>query len=221
MKIAFSIQQKAKIALLLFCIMACTILIRFLEDKSIKSMNSAFVSMYNDRLVPAADLFHLSEILFEKMDLIAKHHRLGIPAGLQTEKLLALRNYEIDSVLKKYGKTFLVRDEKNHLEQLKYRLILHQTLEKETILNANSKDPYAFEQLNNSYKGILKNLSLLTKTQTFVGKELIKESESLFAGSKIYSAVQFALAILIGVLIVSIIFASNVIKVKQEKFNLN
>jgi hypothetical protein len=29
------------------------------------------------------------------------------------------------------------------------------------------------------------------------------------------------LAIIIGILIVSIVFASNVIKVKQEKFNLN
>ncbi|RZK35180.1 MAG: hypothetical protein EOO90_29625 [Pedobacter sp.] len=221
MKMAFSIQQKAKIALLLFCIMACTILIRLLEDKSLNSMNNAFVSMYNDRLVPAADLFFVSEILFEKRDLIEKHHRLNNTEDEQTAKLMAVRNSKIDSVLQKYSKTFLVGDEKSTLHQLKQRLIAHQTLEKEAIFNAKANDVFAFEELNYSYKEILKNLSLLTKTQTLVGKELIKESESLYAGTKIYSAVQFALAILIGILIVSIIFASNVMKVKQEKFNLN
>ncbi|RZJ63631.1 MAG: hypothetical protein EOO47_28235 [Flavobacterium sp.] len=221
MKMAFSIQQKAKIALLLFCIMACTILIRVLEDKSLNSMNSAFVSMYNDRLVPAADLFYVSEILFEKRDLIEKHHRLNNTEDEQTAKLMAIRNFKIDSVLKKYSKTFLVSDEKSSLAQLKNRLITHQALEKDAIFNAQPNDVFAFEELNYSYKEILKNLSLLTKTQTLVGKELIKESESLYAGTKVYSAIQFALAILIGILIVSIIFASNVIKVKQEKFNLN
>jgi hypothetical protein len=113
----------------------------------------------------------------------------------------------------------LVNDEKNYLQELKRRLSTHQELEKKAILSNNTL--FAFEQLDNSHKEILKNLSLLTKTQTLVGKELIKESESLFAGTKVYSAIQFALAIIIGILIVSIVFASNVIKVKQEKFNLN
>jgi hypothetical protein len=219
MKIAFSIQQKAKIALLLFCIMACTILIRFLEDKSLKSMNNAFVSMYNDRLIPAADLFYVAELLFEKKDLIEKHDVSGVANAEQTDKLITISNVKIDSVLKKYGGTVLVNDEKNYLQELKRRLSTHQELEKKAILSNNTL--FAFEQLDNSHKEILKNLSLLTKTQTLVGKELIKESESLFAGTKVYSAIQFALAIIIGILIVSIVFASNVIKVKQEKFNLN
>ena len=175
--------------------------------------------MYNDRLIPAADLFYVSELLFEKRDLIEKNHRLGVTETEKTTKLMAVHNLKIDSVLKKYGQTFLVNDEKSHLQQLTSKLAKHQELEKESILNHNK--PITFEQLNNSYKAILKNLSLLTKTQTLVGKELIKESEGLFAGTKVYSAIQFSLAIIIGILIVSIIFASNVIKVKQEKFNLN
>ncbi|MFI5451489.1 MCP four helix bundle domain-containing protein [Pedobacter sp. UC225_61] len=220
MKIAFSIQQKSKIALLLFCIMICTILIRFLEDKSIKSMNNAFVSMYNDRLVPATDLFHISELLFDKKDILEKQQRSVILEGQQTTKLLDAQDFKIDSVLKKYEQTFLVTNEKDHLQHLKEKLKAHQQLEKQ-LVSASKGDEVALEQLNISYKSILQNLSLLTKTQIEVGKELIKESQSLFTGSKIYSAIQFALAIVIGVLIVSIIFASNVMKVKQDKFNLN
>ena len=55
-----------KIAGLLFCIMACTLLIRFLEDKSVKNMNKSFVSMYNDRLIPATDLFFVAEHTYQK-----------------------------------------------------------------------------------------------------------------------------------------------------------
>ena len=59
MKFAHSIKQKTKVALLLFCIMVCLILVRILEDKSIKQMNNSFISLYNDRLIPATDLFLL------------------------------------------------------------------------------------------------------------------------------------------------------------------
>jgi len=176
--------------------------------------------MYNDRLVPATDLFHVSELLFDKKDILEKHQRSVILGTEQTTKLLGAQDSKIDSVLKKYEQTFLVTNEKDHLLHLKEKLKAHQQLEKQ-LISAAKGDEIALEQLNNSYKSILQNLSLLTKTQIEVGKELIRESQSLFTGSKIYSAIQFALAIVIGVLIVSIIFASNVMKVKQDKFNLN
>lgn len=176
--------------------------------------------MYNDRLVPATDLFHISELLFDKKDILEKHQRSVILETEQTTKLLGAQDFKIDSVLKKYEKTFLVSNEKDHLVHLKENLKAHQQLEKQ-VVSSTKGDDIALEQLNDSYKSILQNLSLLTKTQIEVGKELIKESQSLFTGSKIYSAIQFALAIVIGILIVSIIFASNVMKVKQDKFNLN
>ncbi len=65
-----TVKQKSKIAIFLFGVMACTILIRLLEDKSIKEMNNAFISMYNDRLIPATDLFYLAENLYAKRYLL-------------------------------------------------------------------------------------------------------------------------------------------------------
>ena len=70
MKFAHSIKQKTKVALLLFCIMICLILVRILEDKSIKQMSESFASLYNDRLIPATDLFFIAEKLNLKKDLI-------------------------------------------------------------------------------------------------------------------------------------------------------
>ncbi|MNI80466.1 hypothetical protein D3C73_1370000 [compost metagenome] len=73
----------------------------------------------------------------------------------------------------------------------------------------------------NSFNSARGKLSELTKIQTEVGQELIKNSEFAVSGSRIYSSLQLALAIIIGILIVAIVFASNVVKIPNDKFNLN
>ncbi|RYF20183.1 MAG: hypothetical protein EOO42_12885, partial [Flavobacteriales bacterium] len=50
--------------------MCCTLLIRFLEDKSVKKINESFISMYNDRLVPATDLYLIAENLYHKNTIL-------------------------------------------------------------------------------------------------------------------------------------------------------
>ena len=58
-------------------------------------MNNAFVSMYNDRLIPAADLFYVAELLFEKKDLIEKHDVSSVANAEQTDKLITISNVKI------------------------------------------------------------------------------------------------------------------------------
>lgn len=224
MRSTHSIKQKTKVAVLLFCIMVCTILIRVLEDHSIKKMGNAFASLYNDRLIPATDLFYISESIYAKRFLVDNHLN-AIAVDDQLNEKLAQHNTTIDSLLKKYEQTFLVRNEKNHLIQLKGKLASNKTLEaKIVIIPANETAATRLEfnkKVSKSYQEIFENLTALTKIQTKVGEELITESKSIIAGTNIYSNIQLVLAVVIGILIVSIMFTSNVIKVKQEKFNLN
>lgn len=224
MKFAHSIKQKTKVAILLFCIMVCTILIRILEDHSIKNMGNAFTSLYNDRLIPATDLFYISESIYAKRFLIDNHLN-AIETDKNLNEKLNKHDANIELLLKKYEQTFLVKFEKNHLIQLKNKLIENKTIEKTILnipLNATIETRLAFNKMiSKSYQEIFENLTALTKIQTKVGEELIKESKSIIAGSNIYSNIQLVLAVVIGVLIVSIMFTSNVIKVNQEKYNLN
>ena len=53
--------------------MVCTLFIRILEDKSLKSVSTAFSSMYNDRLIPATDLFQISAHLNAKRQLLGSY----------------------------------------------------------------------------------------------------------------------------------------------------
>ncbi|RYG16013.1 MAG: hypothetical protein EOO07_14155 [Chitinophagaceae bacterium] len=217
-----TVKQKSKIALFLFGVMACTLLIRVLEDKSIKEMNNAFISMYNDRLIPATDLFYLAENLYAKQHLMESMDEKSPEAKIDVIKKLAIHDANINTLIAKYEKTFLTPQEKKHFEELKSHLkanneIEHALLTNKTILN---KEDFS-KQTTASFNSIAKKLTDLTLIQRKVGEELIKDSNYVASGNNFYSNIQFALAIVIGILIVAIITTSNVVKVANEKFNLN
>lgn len=227
MKFAHSIKQKTKVALLLFCIMVCLILVRILEDKSIKQMSNSFVSLYNDRLIPATDLFFIAEKLNVKKDLIESYvnNEFALAKPKNINERLLVYNESIDSLLLKYEKTYLVSLEKKHLVELKSNILASRIIEENIINNLQLKEKPSTQSisilLNDSYKGIFNKLSELTQIQSKIGDELIKSSKSIVSGSNLYSTIQFFLAIIIGILIVSILFTSNVINIKNENFNLN
>lgn len=229
MRLGFSVKQKIRIASLLFAVMACSILIRFLEDESVKSMNESFVSMYNDRLIPATDLFYITEHANAKKSLLeeslywSEHHSA---AQETVTRKLAVRNAAIDSLMHKYKRTFLVKQEKGKLAELDKQLLNTIGIENSIIalLKANkpgsARDLYENTGRASADLAILK-ISELMAIQKDVGTELIRDSTFLVSGNKLYSALQVALAIIIGILIVGIIFTSNVVKINNDKFNLN
>lgn len=228
MRFAYSVKQKMKIAGLLFCIMACTLLIRFLEDKSVRDMNESFVSMYNDRLIPATDLFFVAEFAYRKKSRIETvlygPEQSFNPAELRQQ--LNRLNVSIDSLISKYGRTFLVKQEKMQLNELKKSLSGTTEVEDRILAIAAShgiaeaRKLYISEGMASSAKTI-KKLAELMRIQRQIGEELIKDSAFMVSGNKLYSTFQVALAILIGALIVAIVFTSNVVKINNDKFNLN
>lgn len=228
MKFAYSLKQKTKIAILLFLIMACTILIRLLEDRSIKNMEKAFSSLYNDRLVPATDIYYISEKLYAKrfhLETFVYSDQNKLTVQQLHNKLKACDKH-IDTLLAKYEKTFLVKNEKNHLTELKVKLLENKVLEKNILLNSNNLDKTALRRLydssaEQSFLDISNTLTQLTKVQTVVGEQLKEESQKIVRGTNLYSTLQLLIAIIIGALIVSILAASNVMNIRNDNFNLN
>ncbi len=222
MSFKYSIKQKSKIAIFLFGVMACTLLIRVLEDKSIKEMNNAFISMYNDRLIPATDLFYLAENLYAKRYLMEHMEKGSTETNIDLIKKLGSHDANINSLITKYEKTFLTPQEKKHFEELKAHLKANNQIENELLTNQTiaNKDDFS-KKTSASFNAIAQKLTDLTLIQRKVGEELIKDSNYVASGNNFYSNIQFALAIVIGILIVAIITTSNVVKVANEKFNLN
>jgi len=221
MKFAFSLKNKLKVAFLLFCIMCCTLLIRFLEDKSVSKINESFISMYNDRLVPATDLYFIAENLYHKNDII-QNALADDEHLLKSVSRIDKHNRKIDSVVNKFELTLLVKQEKTFLEDLKKALKTQREIERKILgLSVdNAKETYKVIGRSTSAQ-TLNKLSALIKIQSKVGDELIKDSKIFVSGTKIYSTFQGILAVIIGIMIVSIISASNIVKIQNDKFNLN
>ncbi|MGF1925586.1 MAG: MCP four helix bundle domain-containing protein [Bacteroidia bacterium] len=223
MSFKHTVKQKSKIAIFLFGVMVCTLLIRVLEDKSIREMNNAFVSMYNDRLIPATDLFYLAENLYAKRYLIETMVQEKSPViKIELVKKLGSHDSNINGLVAKYEKTFLTPQEKKYLDELKSELKINNDMENLLLTDKTPANKEEFiQQTTASFNSIAKKLTELTQIQRKVGEELIKDSNYVASGSSLYSNIQFALAIIIGILIVAIITTSNVVKVANEKFNLN
>lgn len=214
----------------MFCIMACSILIRVLEDKNVKSISNSLLSMYDDRLVPASDIFYIAEHLYAKKYLNFNFIN-DTPVNLSKLSLLksqlALHNKSIDSLLTKYEKTYLVMQEKKYLEDFKKRLREYETLEEE-LLGASVGD--LFIRVSR-FKGAgqlaldkaIKELSELEKLQTQVGRELMADAQFVVSGTRFFSTLQIILSIVIGIMVVVLVLESkSVINNKNSQpFNLN
>ncbi|RYD79835.1 MAG: hypothetical protein EOP55_03795 [Sphingobacteriales bacterium] len=221
MKFAFSLKNKLKVAFLLFCIMCCTLLIRFLEDKSVAKINESFISMYNDRLVPATDLFFIAENLYQKNAIMQDAFSAAVHPSNSVSKINK-HNQKIDSVINKYELTLLVKQEKAFLKDLKVALNTQQLLESKILALEVDKAEEIYKSIGrNASSRTLQKLSALIKIQSKVGDELIKDSKIFVSGTKVYSTFQGILAVIIGIMIVSIISASNMVKIQNDKFNLN
>lgn len=227
MRFAYSIKQKAKIAILLFFVMTCSILIRILEDKSVKNMNDSFISLYNDRLIPAMDLYHMVENLYARRNIIESVMYSAAKAQqLKLRDNLSEYNSNIDSLMKKYEKTYLVQQEKVHLQDLKKSLNATFLMEQDLVNHIYNNQPETALRIYESkgkplFTKTTAHLSALVDTQKQVGNEIIEHTERIVSGTKLYSSLQIALAILIGILIVGILFTSNVVNIRNDKFNLN
>jgi len=215
MKLAYHIKQKTKIAFLLFGIMVCTILIRIAEDKSIENIGDKIKSMYNDRLIPATDLFYISESIHAKR-IFTDNYLKNLTVDHQNVKS---HNLKIEDLLKKYERTFLTAEEKKELNAFKSAYAIHLSLEKKLY---NSVGPIDYTgAMDRSYHNLFMQLNRLTAIQSQVGKELISNVQTTLNGTQIYTNLQYLLSILIGLMVMGLLLASKVVNVKSEKFNLN
>lgn len=226
MKWTYFIKQKIKVASLLFCIMACTILIRVLEDKNVKNISNSLLSLYDDRLVPASDIFYMAEHLHAKKYLI-----LDFVSSSSPSQLIGLGNQlkphslAIDSLLNKYSETYLVAQEKQYLQNFKELLATYMDLEKQ-LLGASLPELF---QKTEQYKKeseialsmAISKLSELEKLQTQVGRELMADAQFVVSGTKLFSILQIGLSIVIGVMVVVLVLESKSVVKNQQPFNMN
>ncbi|WP_165447020.1 MULTISPECIES: MCP four helix bundle domain-containing protein [Olivibacter] len=228
MKWTYFIRQKLKVAFLLFCIMACSVLIRVLEDKNVKSISNALLSMYDDRLVPASDIFYMTEHLYAKKFLMLQFLNDTTPSAVSIEQLAGRMKYHnqfIDSLLNKYEKTYLVDKEKMYLEGFKKQLAHYMSLENHLLgvseIGLQQRVTKYREGGEDALDRTIAGLSALERLQTQVGRELMADAQFVISGTRFFSTLQIILSIVIGIMVVVLVLASKSVIKKKQPFNLN
>jgi len=226
MKWIYAIPQKFKIACVLGSIIFCITIFTLLETRNINNINKAVLSIYEDRLIPATDLFFLAEVSYQKRDQLESYLESSDPSTLLISKQLTRQNERIDSLISKYEKTYLVDEELLHFNGLKNNLKEYLLLEKE-IVNVsirNSKEAAQSEfytRALESHHKMMDHLSKLTRIQSNVGATLVNSLKNDVAKSDLISNLQLIVCIITGLLIIAIVFAAKVTSVKSNKYNLN
>lgn len=227
MKLTFLIQQKLKLAIILFGVMAILLITNLLAKNNLDQFDRNFTSIYNDRLIPVKTVFYISQILHEKTYLFDQFFsEKKENAAIQLSQHLERSNNTIDSLLKKYEKNYFEDQEKARLSSLKLRLQQYKMMEDKILvcINSGSEDKartlYEIEGKTIT-ESVQNELQAIANLQSTIGSELIKDSRLSIIVSDYLLTIQIVIVIVIGVFIYSLLLSSRIINKKAEKYNLN
>lgn len=227
MKWTFIVQQKVKVAVLMGSVMLLIALTNLMEQKNLESMSKSFSSIYYDRLIPATDIFYLTEHLYSKRLLMENLlYSANSTTKEEVKNSLAGHNQEISSLVNKFSQTYLVELESKTLEEFRMEIEDYNNIENKIIALYESKSRqdaialYESEGKPNLLKN-LANLKDLTRIQSTVGLELIKDSRGVISSSNILMSLQIIITIIIGMCAQALVMASRMTNRTSSNVNLN
>ncbi|HYF68413.1 MAG TPA: MCP four helix bundle domain-containing protein [Ohtaekwangia sp.] len=227
MKWTFIIREKLKVALLLGSIMMLVGFTTVMQQINMNDLKQSYSSIYYDRLIPATEIFYLTENLFNKRLLIEQLlyvENPNAPAPALTAQL-EVHNDSIDAIIARFEETYLVDAERKYLDQFKDLVIHYNTIESNIIdtHQVSKKDAqHLYETAGES--DLIKTIQFLgelTEIQSSVGLDLMNDSDGIISINDTVLTIQIAIAIVIGILIQALIFASKMANRKDPNYRLN
>lgn len=225
MKWAFAIQRKIRLAIMLAVLMLFIIIFSLLESYNVTRISKSFTSIYEDRLIPAVDLYSIADHIHSKRNELFTFLFTDNISRLEIENHIQEENSKLDRLISKYENTHLVLAETNYLISLKKNLADYKRDEMLLIKTAGENKEAArklyLKITVHLYNQLNKDLMRLTQVQTEVGRELLKESQNSESSSGFISQLQFIIAIILGLIIMILVITDKQVHVRQEKYNLN
>jgi hypothetical protein len=226
MKWTLVIRQRHRVAVLLASVMALVLVSVLVERKNIRDISESVTSIYNDRLVPAADIFDLTEEFYNKRFLLEKFLESENVSAAELRSELAGHDQQISKILTRYEKTFLVSEEARGLQEVKSRIRTYQDLERSVIELAEtgsgeSASAFYRDHARPVLQETLAGLSKLSDVQKEVGGELLKKSTGIAAMSSLLLTAQIILSIVIGTMIVALVQTSKMVASDSVSYHLN
>lgn len=227
MKWPFYVPQKMRIAVILAGIMAVVIISNILVRRSIGDIDRSFTSIYNDRLMPATEIFYITENLYNERIVLEKHLWLGQHDDLHPGTDIIRYNVSIDSILVEFEKTYIVPNEALCLKKFKKSREEYKTIEQQVIsLSHAGRSKQAIELFENegvaAMTQTIKNLHELIDIQSQIGGELLNDSHHIVASANMLSFLEAGVAIVLGLIVHILILSSKAFHKKaKQPFHLN
>lgn len=225
MKWMYGMEGKNTPALLLLVIVITIMISNFLEKKFINDMGKSMSSIYQDRLVPAAGLFQINDLMFTRRLMLEEYLLTpGLHRQEAVSRQLGRYNARIDSLIRAYESTYLVEEESRQLKNFKQKVHQYRVLESlylSGVRSENQWQDYARE-IGPLFKGMHEELMALSHIQTVEGAQLLEGSRAITGKADLISNVQIALVVVIALAVQALLRRSRVlIPKKLQNFRLN
>lgn len=225
MKWAITIQRRIRVALMLALLMFCLVVLSLIESYNINRSSESFNSIFQDRLVPAVDLYTISDHLDEEQSRMTRFLHSEAPDKSDMLNFLRQNNSQLQLLVGKYEKTYLVKDEKNYLRSFKLRMEKNHQDNLYVVENANTSDKEAvrryFLESSRRHDHLRNDVKKLVQIQTEVGNNLLSEYRKSQANSLFVTNMQLFIAVVLGVLIVILVITDKQVLIKQDNYRMN
>jgi len=189
----------------------------FWERYNREQLVSSFETMYADRLIPASEIFHLSNLLYERgrlMEELRQHGQSDLTASMLADNKLAM-----DSILMAYEKTYLVSAEVKQLPEYKAALADYLKTENDVLLTGGNE----YHSLNHSLEKVHEELLVLGDIQLTVGRQLAQGHKMIHGSMTMMDTLQTGLLLILAILILMLIqdYRAAKPKIRQDKVSMN
>lgn len=211
MKWVYGIQQKIKTAFLLAAICLMVLVGIFWERSNVASMEDSTTSIYDDRLLPATYVFHLTDHLYQKRLILESYFEGREQDPVAGLRRLAHHDAAIDTLIEDFEATYLVENEDKALRDLKRELEEYSRLERSLLQGETygNDRPAGREALETLFAVTRGELIQLSRIQIDIGKQLKEQSRVKAASVSTITKVETVLIILISLIIQALVFASK------------
>jgi hypothetical protein len=214
MKWSYVIRQKVKAAILLTGILIVVVLASLSMNQAIQYMDQSIESVYADRLKPAVDLVHLSELFHRKRILMQSFLTGQSPLMLKELQMeLISDNAQSDSLISSFEKTRLIGIEEEKLGVFKADMNAY-VRRKEAIMLFENQGGQIFQN------GIA-TLHAIADIQSEIGKKAVKNAHHQAAGGFIMISLLIAVCVVAGLIILGLLKSESILDRKSELFHLN
>lgn len=201
MKWAYYIKYKIRTVAFLAIILVVVLLGNILERNSYSTLDTSMSSIYQDRLMASQYIYGISNALYQKKLLIAEGQ------GKEMQPALAQHDETIHTLIGKYEKTVLTKEEKVKWASFKENLVRYNHHEKQWL---NSTMPEQAEAVMQSgFHATIANLDALSSIQAGEGQHLLEDSHTIVNSRLAFSSFEISLLIILGMFVLVIISATD------------